>query len=138
MRSTGDSRRRWWLGAVVIATLLGVVGWRVAAEVGGSAKSAAPMRMTHLAIPVTGARAWRGDLNRYLGAIGSVVAFNTVTVRTQVNGQLVKIAFQEGQMVHKGDLLAIVDPRPYQVQLMQAQGQLARDHATLLNAQITL
>ncbi|MGH7987437.1 MAG: MdtA/MuxA family multidrug efflux RND transporter periplasmic adaptor subunit [Candidatus Binataceae bacterium] len=140
MSFAGNSRRRWWLGLVALAVVVGLAYWRVSkvGNVASGAQSTAHMPMAHVAIPVTAARSQLGDLNRYITAIGSVAAFNTVTVRTQVNGQLVKIAFKEGQMVHKGELLAIVDPRPYKVQLLQAQGQLARDRATLSNAQITL
>jgi multidrug efflux system membrane fusion protein len=89
-------------------------------------------------MPVAAAAAKRGDLNRYLTAIGSVAAFNTVTVKTRVDGQIVNVAFKEGQTVHQGDLLVEIDPRPYQAQLSQAEGQLAKDQATLLNAKITL
>ena len=89
-------------------------------------------------MPVAAAAAKRGDLNRYLTAIGTVTAFNTVTVKTRVDGQIVNVAFKEGQTVHQGDLLVEIDPRPYQAQLSQAEGQLAKDQATLLNAKITL
>ena len=80
----------------------------------------------------------RGDLNRYLTAIGTVTAFNTVTVKTRVDGQIVNIAFKEGQTVHQGDLLVEIDPHPFQAILAQAEGQLAKDQATLRNAKITL
>ncbi len=89
-------------------------------------------------MPVAAAPAKAGDLNRYVTAIGTVTAFNTVTVKSRVDGQLIKVAFKEGQLVHEGDLLAEIDPRPFQVQLAQAAGQLARDRASQINAKITL
>jgi multidrug efflux system membrane fusion protein len=89
-------------------------------------------------IPVTAAQAVVGNLDRYLEALGTVTPFYTVTVKSRVDGEIVNVAFHEGQIVHKGDLLIQIDPRPFQVQLEQAQGQLARDKANLTNAKITL
>jgi multidrug efflux system membrane fusion protein len=82
------------------------------------------------------ATAQRGDLPVYLNGLGTVTAFNTVTVRSRVDGQIVKINFQEGQMVHQGDALIEIDPRPYQVMLEQAEGQLAKDQAQLRDVQV--
>lgn len=84
------------------------------------------------------ATAGTADLPISLDAIGTVTPLATVTVRTQINGYLTQIGFQEGQHVRKGDFLAEVDPRPYQAALDQAEGQLARDQALLRNAEIDL
>ena len=89
-------------------------------------------------VPVVATRAYRGDIGVYFTGLGAVTPIYTVTVRTQVNGELMQVYFREGQLVHKGELLAEVDPRPYQVQLTQAEGQLLRDQALLANARIDL
>ena len=85
---------------------------------------------------VNTAKVEKGDMQVILNALGTVTPLATVTVRTQINGQLQQIAFTEGQMVKKGDFLAEVDPRPYQAALEQAQGTLIRDQALLKNAQL--
>jgi multidrug efflux system membrane fusion protein len=79
-----------------------------------------------------------GDLPVFYNGLGTVNAFNTVTVRSRIDGQLLRVAFQEGQLVKEGDVLAEIDPRPYQVQLEQAQGQLARDVAQQQDAIVNL
>jgi multidrug efflux system membrane fusion protein len=88
--------------------------------------------------PVVATAARQANMGVYLTGLGSVTAFNTVTVRARVDGQLVKVAFQEGQLVRKDDLLAEIDPRPFQVQLAQAEGQMAKDQAQLKNALVDL
>jgi multidrug efflux system membrane fusion protein len=85
--------------------------------------------------PVTAVTAKKADLDVYIKALGTVIPMNTVAVKSQVGGQLIRIHFREGQTVKKGDLLAEIDPRPYEVQLMQAEGQLARDEELLRNAE---
>jgi multidrug efflux system membrane fusion protein len=87
-------------------------------------------------VPVVVATAQRGDLPVYFNGLGTVTAFNTVTVRSRVDGQITKINFTEGQFVHQGQDLVDIDSRPYQVQLEQAEGQLAKDQAQLRDVQV--
>ncbi|MDB5371970.1 MAG: hypothetical protein JWP04_612, partial [Belnapia sp.] len=90
------------------------------------------------AVPVTVAAAQRQDVPIMLDAIGTVQAFNTITIRAQVDGQLTEIAFTEGQMVKQGDVLARIDPRSYQAALDQAVAKKAQDEALLANARLDL
>jgi multidrug efflux system membrane fusion protein len=87
-------------------------------------------------VPVVAATSRAGEMPVYLSGLGSVTAFNTVTVRARVFGQIMKIAFTEGQLVKEGDLLIEIDPRPFQVQLEQAEAQKAKDEAVLANARL--
>ena len=89
-------------------------------------------------LPVVAAYVQKNDVPVYLSALGSVIPTYSVTVKTQVSGQLLKVLFKEGQLVKTGDPLAEIDPRPFQAQLLQYQGQLARDQALLANAQLDL
>ena len=125
---------RWRLWAVVL--VVAIVGIYYVA--GRSSDSAAPAMMAHPVVPVAAVPAKAGDLKEYITALGTVTPFNTVTIKSRVDGELVQVNFREGQIVHQGDLLVQIDPRPYQVQLEQAQGALARDKANLANAKTTL
>lgn len=89
-------------------------------------------------LPVVVRPAVKADLNLYLDGLGTVTALANVTIRTQISGQLMEVDFKEGQSVNKGDLLAVIDPRPYQVALEQAQGQLTQAQAQLTAAQADL
>jgi multidrug efflux system membrane fusion protein len=89
-------------------------------------------------IPVVVAQAEKGDIGVYITGLGTVTPLNTITVTTRVDGQLMTVYYKEGDKVTKGESLVEIDPRPFQVQLEQAQGQLAKDQAALQNAQIDL
>ena len=94
----------------------------------------APVRL----VPILTAQARQQDLSLYLNGLGTVTAFYTVTLHCRVDGELMKVQFSEGQLVRKGDLLAEIDPRPFEVQLLQAEGNLTKDEAALRVAQLDL
>jgi len=102
----------------------------------GGSKAAPPPPERRVPVAVETART--GDISEYLDGIGTVTARAMVTVRSRVDGELMAVNFREGQRVRSGDLLAQIDPRPFQVQLEQAQGQLTRDQALLANAKVDL
>jgi len=104
---------------------------------GGDAKTAARANVV-LPVPVSVATAELRDMPYYLTGLGSVSAYYTVSVKSRVDGQLVEVKFKEGQFVKEGDLLAVIDPRPYEVQLEQAQAQLFKDQASLRDAKLNL
>src|SRR3974390_3524492 len=89
-------------------------------------------------VPVVSTKVVSGNIPIYQRGVGTVIAYNNVIIRSQITGQIVKISFQQGQTVHQGDLLAEIDPRPYQAQLDQAIANRDRDQAQLVNAQANL
>jgi multidrug efflux system membrane fusion protein len=134
----GQVRRAGWLRWQVLVPVLlaaAVAGTIVVRSMAaGKAKAPAPVRL----VPVVTALVRSGDVPVNLSGLGTVVPTEAVTVRTRVDGQLMNVNFKEGQMVRKDELLMQVDPRPYQVQLLQAEGQLAKDQAALKDAQLDL
>jgi len=126
---------RWRLWAVVLVVAIVGIYYLTGRS---STDSAVTPTAVHPIVPVAAVPAKLGDLKQYISAIGTVTAYNTVTVKSRVDGQLNKANFTEGQMVKAGDVLAEIDPRPYQVQLTQAEGTLAKDLASLENNKILL
>ena len=140
----GKRGKRHWLVWWVIFALIGYGCYRLYRFTSGNKQEMASKRsaVRNQTITVGVASAQTGNLPVYLSGLGTVTAFNTVSVKPRIDGQLVNIAFREGQFIHKGDLLAQIDPRPYQVALQsaesslaQAKGTLARDQAILKDAQ---
>lgn len=138
-------RSYWWVWLLVFAAIAYGCYRLYTFENGKQAErgSAKMALMRPHTIPVVGAAARRGNMPVYLQGLGTVTAFNTVTVRPRVDGQLTSVSFHEGQNVKKGDLLAELDPRTFQVALdeakgalAQAKGTLAKDQAALRDAQV--
>jgi membrane fusion protein, multidrug efflux system len=118
------------LAVLLIVVLAGGAGFALMREL-ASKNSAAPASPR---VPIVAGTVAQHDVPIYLTGVGTVVAYNTVVVRSQIQGQLVSINFKEGQKVHAGDLLAQIDPRPYQAQIEQLTANRDRDQAQLTNA----
>jgi membrane fusion protein, multidrug efflux system len=120
---------------LLAVTLGGYLGWR---QFYGNGTGTAGLVKIASAIPVTFAQVQKADFPVYLNGLGTVEPYQTVTVRSRVDGQITKIAFRQGQMVKEGDILVLIDPRPYQAALDQALAKKAQDDATLKEAQLNL
>ncbi|GFM80072.1 secretion protein HlyD [Pseudomonas cichorii] len=155
MQSSGPrNSRRWLISLLVLLVIVGLCWWfwpassshkgaeaGKAPAAGGAAGPGRGMARpgfggSAVAVPVRVAPVTQGDFPIYYKALGTVTATNTINVRSRVAGELVRLHFQEGQMVKAGDLLAEIDPRTYQVALQQAEGTLATNQALLKNAQL--
>ncbi|MEE4888851.1 MdtA/MuxA family multidrug efflux RND transporter periplasmic adaptor subunit [Pseudomonas alliivorans] len=152
MQSSGPRKSRRWLISLLVLLIIVGLCWRfwpgsasttgtdTAGKATHTSKSSGMVRPgfggSAAAVPVRVAPVTQGDFPIYYKALGTVTATNTINVRSRVAGELIKLNFQEGQMVKAGDLLAEIDPRSYQVALQQAEGTLATNQALLKNAQL--
>jgi membrane fusion protein, multidrug efflux system len=130
---------RWrlrWVGGLLVAILLALVAYRV--FFAPAPQPRAGRSGANAAQPIGVAAVGTGNIRIVVTALGTVTPLATVTVKTQINGQLTQVAFQEGQLVKKGDFLAQIDPRPYEAALQQAEGQLVHDQALLDMAKVDL
>jgi len=133
------SKKTGWVWVLVLLVLAGGGYYYYKSRPSAESKAAPPpgARAAGLGtVSVAVTPALKEDVPYYLSGLGTVAPFNTVTVKSRVDGELLKVYFQEGQFVHEGDLLAEIDPRPFQVALEQMEGQLSRDQAQLNNARV--
>lgn len=142
--------RRRWIGWIIVLVLAGIGYWQwprlktllpagnATPSRGGATKGGRGRRGGGGATQVVAARAAKGNIKVFVTGLGAVTPIYTVTVNSRVTGELMKVHFKEGQIVEKGDPLVEIDPRPYEVQLEQAQGQLIHDEALLKDARLDL
>jgi membrane fusion protein, multidrug efflux system len=127
-------RRRWLWISILVLLVAGVVWWsrqEGAPQQAAGGRNSAPMSIVPEVVS-------KGDIGITINALGTVTSLATVTIRSQISGYLMKVDFKEGDDVKKGDLLAEIDPRPYEAALAQANGNLTRDEALLKGAQVDL
>src|ERR1700719_2307616 len=130
-------RRKIVIPAALLIAVVGISGGLALTHTGPFERPAPPPAATP-PVPIVAGVVAQHDVPMYLTGVGTVIAYNTDIVRAQIQGQIVSINFTEGQRVHAGDLLAQIDPRPYQAQLDQEEATLDHDKAHLHNGQINL
>ncbi len=132
-------KKKYWIWAVILVAVGLFVYWAVVSNHGQNAQPSATVRRAFTGpVTVTTATAEKGDIGVYLNAIGTVTALYTVSVTSQATGVITDVHYKEGQFVRKGDPLIEIDPRPYQAQVVQAEGALERDQNVLAQAQMDL
>ena len=135
---TSGKKSKAWIWLVILVVIL-AGGYFMYNQYQAMQQQAAQRRNRRpQSVPVTTARAQKSDMNVYVEALGTVTPIYTDTITSRVSGQIVNIFYREGQMVHKGDPLIDIDPRPYQATVTQMEGQLAKDQALLSEAQLDL
>jgi membrane fusion protein, multidrug efflux system len=131
--------RAWiWLVLLGIAGFIGFRSYQGMQQKKAAEAAAQERKAANRAVSIAASAARRGDVPIYLRGLGTVQAYNTVNVKSRVDGPIVAVNFTEGQFVHKGEVLVEIDPRTFQAAVDQAKGQLARDEAQLHDAQVNL
>jgi membrane fusion protein, multidrug efflux system len=138
LRPERRPRRRRWVWVIAALALIAVVGFLYYQHEAAEKEEAAKANNAAKPVAVTTATATKGQMGIYVEALGTVTPVYTVTVTSRVQGQIMEVRYREGQLVHKGDPLIEIDPRPYEAALTQAQGQLAHDTALLNEARTDL
>ena len=137
-----ERKRRWWIWLLVVAVLAFAVyrirKGMVAPQAANATAAGSASARNYGAVPVVAVQATKGSIGVYFTGLGAVTPIYTVTVQSQIAGYLMQVFYKEGQIVHKGDPLVEIDPRPYQVMLENAQAGLLRDQANLDNAKVDL
>ena len=135
------NRNKRWVRIGLAVVLIGLVAagyWLYMQRNTGASQRSTQRTDVTGEMPVVAIAAVKGDIDITITALGTVTSLATVTIKSQISGQLVRVAYKEGQLVNKGDLLAEIDSRPYEIAMRQAEGALERDQALLQSAELDL